>query len=489
MVEPGAANRGTNNSSQAADKFVFWNGDGQIVPHLLFEFYSRNGIGKYYYDVDNWKITEPVIVKINCNIVSEVNVSFLIETAKNYIYECTEENGEAGPIIDSFHKNTSLFGSRNLQLLPTLQLDFLTDTRNEGYLYFQNLIVKVTAGSVTVHDYDEFDQYIWERSIIKLDFNEISEDELKEKCDFNTFLTDLSVVEDLEQSAARLKSLKSAIGYLIHRYKDGNTNQAIILMDIYVDGMPNGGSGKSLLITSIGKIRILAVIDGKKYDQKEWFALSSVGLDSEVLLFDDVKKDFNFEQLFPLTSGGMYVRRKYKDHIHIPHEKSPKIALTTNYAINGDSSSHRRRKFEFEVSTTYSADYSPRDKFGRNFFDDWSDNDWTLFYNTMIRCMQVYLSEGLVESVPISLKLTKLVNNTCEEFIEFVNHKLELNLQLDKKTLYESFASEYPEYKYQITQRKFTQWLRTWAEFKNYNFMEGHTGDTRYIIFSKRETP
>ncbi len=58
-----------------------------------------------------------------------------------------------------------------------------------------------------------------------------------------------------------------------------------------------------------------------------------------------------------------------KDHIHIPHEKSPKIALTANYAIIGDSSSHRRRNFEFEVSPTYSADHISRDKFERNFFD------------------------------------------------------------------------------------------------------------------------
>jgi hypothetical protein len=298
------------------------------------------------------------------------------------------------------------------------------------------------------------------------------------------FLHDLTKVEDENHSEERLKALKSAMGYLLHRYKDGNTNKAIILMDIFVNGMPNGGSAKSLLINSVGKIRNVATIDGKIYDQREWFALSSVGLDSDVLLFDDVEKNFNFEQIFPLTSGGMYIRRKYKDHIHIPHEKSPKIALTTNYAINGDSSSFQRRKFEFEVSPTYSANYSPRDKFGRMFFDDWLENEWNLFYNTMLHCLMVFLENGLFESKPINIRLTKLINNSTEEFVEFANYKLKLDEQLDKKALYDEFIKDFPEFKYGLKQRTFTQWLRAWGEYKNLNLIEGHSGFTRYVIFS-----
>jgi hypothetical protein len=102
---------------------------------------------------------------------------------------------------------------------------------------------------------------------------------------------------------------------------------ALILMDVYINGQPNGGSGKTLLINAIGKLRNLSLIDGKKYDQREWFALSSVGLDSEVLLFDDVEKNFNFEFIFPLLSTGLYKREKYKNHVFIPHEKSPKVRL------------------------------------------------------------------------------------------------------------------------------------------------------------------
>ena len=64
-------------------------------------------------------------------------------------------------------------------------------------------------------------------------------------------------------------------------------------MDIYVNGQPNGGSGKTLLINAIGKVRNLSILDGKSLDLKEWFSFSSVDLGSEILLFDDVEKNFN----------------------------------------------------------------------------------------------------------------------------------------------------------------------------------------------------
>lgn len=486
MVEPGKLVENTNEAGNNSDKFVFWGEDGKIVPHLLFEYFGKEGIGKYYSDDAKWKNTESVIVKIDGNVVSEVNVTYLLETAKNYINECTEESGKAGPIIDSLHKSTSLFGDRNLKLLPTLKLEFISDSRDVGYLFFKNSVAKVTKGAaVTVHNYDEFDQYVWENNIVNIDFKFIAPEELAGKSVFTSFLKDLTIVEDSSKAALRFKSLSSAVGYLLHRFKDGTTTVAIILMDVYVNGMPNGRSGKTLLIKSVGKIRNLSQIDGKYFDPREWFSHSSVGLDTEVLLYNDVDKNFNFEKLFTSITDGLLIRKKYKDNIQLPHEKAPKIALTTNYAISGDTSSHRGRKFEFEVSPTFSDRLRPIDKYRKPFFDDWSDEEWNFFFNTMISCIQVYLDEGLVASEPINLKLTKVVNSTCEEFVEFCPTKIELNNQLDKKALYDAFLLEYPEYKYQLKQRNFTQWLRAWGTFKKYNSVEGHTGSIRYILFSE----
>lgn len=465
------------------DQFVFWNGDGKIVPHLLYEFFVEQGIGNYFNQESEKKNADPVMVKINENIVSPVNVGYLLDLTKNYIIECTSESGDAGPILDSLHSKTSLFSDKNLKLLKTLHLEFITDTPEYGYFFFNNGVVQVSADGIELKQYDDFDRFVWEKSIIQMDYVPIEADEL-EHSDFMRFLNDLVVVDEPEKAGARYKSLSSAIGYLLHRHKNPATTKAIILMDVYVNGQPNGGSGKSLLVTSVGKLRNLSTIDGKKYDQREWFALSSVDLSSEVLLFDDLEKNFNFEQIFPILTTGMLVRLKYKNHVFLPFEKAPKVALTTNYAILGDSSSHRRRKFEFEISSTYSASFTPRDKFGRNFFDGWDDAEYNRFYNVMFGCLQVFLKNGLIESEPINLSLTKLVYKTSEEFVDWVDNHIEMNIQYDKKALYDKFVKVYPEFSNKLKQRDFTFWLRSWGEYKKLETSEGHSGDMRWIRFS-----
>jgi len=226
----------------------------------------------------------------------------------------------------------------------------------------------------------------------------------------------------------------------------------------------------------------MATIDGKMYDQKEWFAFSSVGVDCEVLLFDDVDADFDFEKIFPLMTTGMQIRRKYRDHIYLPYDRSPKVTLTTNYAILGDSSSHRRRKFEFEVTATYSADYSPRDKFERNFFTEWPEPEWNLFFNAMTECLQIFLNSGLIVSEPLNLNLAKLIGKTSEDFTEWAADAIQLDVRYDKRILYNAFVREYPENN-RLKPRDFTYWLRAYGIFLNCHVRESHSDNTRYICF------
>jgi len=465
-----------------SEQFVFWDGSGKISSALLYEFLGKMGFGKFYPLGNDIKNSDPIIVRVQGNVVSEVKFGYILEIVRQHILICKCESGEIESILESLHRNIALLGSKNLMLLSKLDLEFITDSRYSAFFFFRNGIVEITAESISIKDYDDYDQYIWERDIkdsdyIRQDFNDLIDFE------YVMFLLDLCRVESDEHSNLRFDALRSAIGYLLHRYKDGLSNKAIILMDVFVNGNPNGGSGKSLLINSIGKIRKVAPIDGKKYDQREWFALSSAGLNTEIILFDDAKKDFNFEGLFALMTEGLMLKRKYRDDIFIPHKDAPKVAITTNYAIIGNSSSFKRRMYEFEVSSTYSAYFSPRDKFGRNFFDDWNEYDWNIFYNVMFNCLQYYLRHGLIESEPINIGLTKLTNQTNEDFVEWAEEYLQTNGQLDKKDLYESFTGLYSEHRL-VKQRVFTDWLRIWGDYKNYNVQEGHSGNVRHITFA-----
>ena len=140
---------------------------------------------------------------------------------------------------------------------------------------------------------------------------------------------------------------------------------------------------------------------------------------TQILCFDDVKKYFDFERLFSVVTEGLTLEKKNKDAIKIPFSKSPKIAITTNYAIKGAGNSFARRKWELELYQHYSKSFTPQDEFGRLFFGDWDDDEWCLFDNYMINCLQMFLREGLIESEFVNLKIRQLSAETSHDFIEW----------------------------------------------------------------------
>jgi hypothetical protein len=275
---------------------------------------------------------------------------------------------------------------------------------------------------------------------------------------------------------------------MCHRYKDNTNTKAIILMDAAPFGSANGRTGKTLICQAVGKIRNMSIIDGKSYDQRRWFRFSSVGLSTDLLLFDDIQKNFDFELLFPLMTTGLQIQRKYKDDVFIPFEDSPKVVITTNYAVIGEGSSFRGRTFEFEVSNTFNAEYQPTDKYGKRFFEGWDDKEWNNFYNLIAYAVKFYLWKGLVESEPINLKISKLIHQTNEDFVDFCNTHVKANIRYDKRELVSKFWAEYPEYS-GIGQRTFTFWLHKWGIFIGAKIEETRSNDLRYIRFVVAEKP
>jgi hypothetical protein len=122
----------------------------------------------------------------------------------------------------------------------------------------------------------------------------------------------------------------------------------VILNDEKISDNPEGGTGKGIFMNALGKMKKLVVIDGKAFDFSKSFPYQLVSADTQVLCFDDVIKRFNFERLFSVITEGLTLEKKNKDAIKIPFSKSPKIAITTNYAIKGTGNSFARRKWELE---------------------------------------------------------------------------------------------------------------------------------------------
>jgi hypothetical protein len=182
-----------------------------------------------------------------------------------------------------------------------------------------------------------------------------------------------------------------------------------------------------------------------------------------------------------VVTEGLTLEKKNKDAIKIPFSKSPKIAITTNYAIKGSGNSFARRKWELELYQHYNKSFTPQDEFGKLFFGDWDDDEWCVFDNYMISCLQVYLNEGLVESEFVNLKIRQLSAATSHDFIEWCglvkdsvsNDKLMEGVRIYKNELYFDFINEYPDYgpksRMTISRQVFYKWLHAYAEYKTGN--------------------
>ena len=163
----------------------------------------------------------------------------------------------------------------------------------------------------------------------------------------------------------------------------------------------------------------MVTIDGKGFSFQKSFPYQRVQVDTQVLVFDDVSKHFDFERLFSVITEGITLEKKNKDEIHIPFERSPKIVITTNYAIKGAGNSFERRKWDLELKQYYNKSFTPETEFGHMLFSGWDEYEWNKFDNYMISNLQSYLNKGLVRSEFKNLKTRKFIAGQQMNFETF----------------------------------------------------------------------
>lgn len=460
---------------------IFWNNKGEIDQVKLFDFLQMKGIGQYYLNGTDHKNSDPIFIEISNHKVSEVNETYITILIRDFIIENISDKNLLRNVLHSLHKQIRSISGKNLNLLHVLKPEFIKDTKKKSYLFFENGVVEITAFESQLIEYKNLNGCVWKNDIKNFHYKEAELYELIENFEFNDFLKEITKDIDGQRCKNRVLSLVSIIGYLCHRYKNKKELRAIILLDAITTGGNNGRTGKTLICEAIGKVRTISIIDGKSFDYKGSFRFSGVQPNTSVMVFDDVSKNFKFEALYPLITTGIEIQKKYKDITFIPFDESPKIAITSNFLLKGEGSSYRGRVFEFEVSNTFTAEYPPIKKYKKRFFDDWNEAEWNMFYNLIARAIKLYLREGLIASDPINLKISRLISQTHSDFVEFAEVNLKMDVDYDKFDLYNSFIKNYPQIS--ISQRTFTLWLRSWAEYIGAQVDERHSNMTRKIKF------
>ena len=445
---------------------TFWdrNDRGVIkVVHVQFkQFLEDNGFYKYCPEGGK----NYIFVKVTNNLIDHTSEKEI----KDFVLTHLLELDDIG-VYNYFADNTRFFKEEFLSLLSTIEIYFIADNKDASYLYYKNCAIKISKEGVTTLDYLDLGGYVWKDHVIDRNFNLC---DVTERCDFKKFVSNINGGDP-----HRVKAMESTIGFLLHGYKNLSFCPAVILNDEVISDNPEGGTGKGLLMSALSKMKKLVVIDGKSFAFERSFAYQLVSADTQILCFDDVRKHFDFERLFSVVTEGLTLEKKNKDAIKIPFSRSPKIAITTNYAIKGAGNSFARRKWELELHQYYNKEFTPLDEFGKLMFGDWNDDDWCEFDNYMIGCLKNYLRTGLVKSKFVNLKIRQLSAETCHEFIEWcglvdTHHNREVMLQPDtrlyKNELYSNFVDEYPDYgprgRMSVSRTKFYKWLIAYGIYK-----------------------
>lgn len=461
----------------------FWSIDesGRVkISRMRFKrFLESEGFCKYKLDPANGMGSNYLFVRIVNNIVEEIDTIDEKEFVMGYLEQMPIEEFDGTSkieIMDALIKNNNqLFTEQFLEFLITRDIVFNKETYNSGYFYFRNGFVEVSRNEVNFNDYKKLTKNIWKKQISNRNYNQGMR-----RCVFEEFLNNV-----VNNKSDRYKALKSAIGYLLHTYKDPSNAKAIVFIDEKLTEGAFGRCGKGLVIRSISHVRNVVTEDGRNFNPAKNFAFQRVKADTNILSIDDIKEKFPFERFFSIITDGMTIERKNKDEIYLPYSESPKIAVTTNFSISGIDDSSLDRQFIVEFSDHYNKRHKPVDDFGKLFFASWDVDEWCDFDNFMIECLQFYLKEGLVSYQYINLDRKKLIDETSTEFAEF-SDELKLDREYDKKELYEDFKKEYQDYE-KLTQRKFTQWLKTFGRLKEYEAKEGKSGAKRTIEFGRSE--
>ena len=394
---------------------------------------------------------------------------------KDFVLDYVENKLKMEKAYNLITSRTSVFKRDFLSMIKTEDISILRDKPDTAYLFYKNGVVEVTKNSKTLKQYKDYGLFIWEDQIIKRDYIQSDHHE----SEYRTFIWkisggfDLSDNPTVEEEAKyklaveRYNSFQSAIGYLLHSYNAGVDNKAIILNDEANTDDPNGRSGKGIFWNAIKNLKKVQSLNGKSFNFNDPFPYQSVKTDCQILVWDDVKKNFDFEQLFSVITEGLEITYKGKDTIKLDVEESPKILITTNYTIKGKGGSHDARRFELELSDFFNEKYTPVDFFGHKLFDSWDEKEWARFDCYMIECLKKYLDNGLTYYNAISLPLKKLQVEISKELYNCIK-ELPLNEWIGADEFYTQYCSTVKRF----TERTKTAVTQSIKKYCDFHFME-----------------
>lgn len=439
-------------------KFVYTN---------AMTFLERRGFHVYERSDDNY-----ILIRVEDGIVRGVaprKVSnFIHEFAKAYLTKDVRELLLRG--------GTQYVGPYQLEQLEPFKGSFFEPTRGLDYIFFKDKAWRITENDITSGDIKAIRFNVWQDAVHNFSGIEmlpplldvtlddlgdyhVSLTETGKRCHFLQFLINASnftwrkkapTEDDIASNSQHLVSKLCAFGYLCNSYKDMGNAKAVIAMDGKIQDFDeaNGRTGKSLLGLALKQVFPRnKSLDGKALgvgNTNRQFIWEGLDERSRIVIGDDLMKDFDFDSLFSLITSDWPVNPKGQTAYTIPFVKAPKIYLSSNFSVSGDGSSYRARQWPLAFSDFYNEEHQPVQDFGALFFEEWDTDQWTLFWNLVAQCIQLYFRFGYVPAPDNRLEDRRLAQQIGEDFMSWADEYFEpanahLNIRILRKEMYGNF--------------------------------------------------
>lgn len=296
----------------------------------------------------------------------------------DYVY--SEDEDVYSDIIDAaesfFQKSTDYTINR----LEIVTRDFLLqDDKFTSYKLYKNGVLTITAESIDLESYNDFDQLILADRILDREYKVAKGPGM-----FSDFL----------QKACNLDSyVKKVLGFLSHEWKDETTGYFIVLTEKVIDPKFGGGSGKNVFCNLLQNITTLGNTNGAQmtFDEKAFQSWNG----ERVFTISDIPKTFPFEFLKEIATGSFKLKKLFKDVVDIPVEESPKIILQTNYSFELKDGGIKRRLIPIEFSDFFTRAGGLDVHYGCHFPKGWGAEEWADFDTVIAESIQLWLKSGL----------------------------------------------------------------------------------------------
>ena len=350
----------------------------------LIEFLVSKGIRKIEHSDD----TEFVRIKNN-------RASFIPRGSMAMIAQKTVDSWDHGSEAEDLHLSNFMIDLLTTSLVSTIALVkqlplfdrslLLKDTPNDKYYFFRNKIVHINRFDGTKYiDYDNAPGCVWENNIIDRDID-LSK---KIEGDFCEFIKLLAPNEEWR------RSIETGIGFMCHTFKPAADAKMVVIYEENYAGL--GGTGKSLIAKACKNVVNLLEKAGKIWNPLSDNALTGVNLSTDILYIDDLKEKAKLADLYNYITGDVEVNGKYMKTKYLSYNEFPKLLASSNHILNIESNADKRRVHEIFISNHFGEHLTPVEVFNKEFWGgEWTEKDWSQFYNYMIHCSKQYFKHGL----------------------------------------------------------------------------------------------